>query len=490
MPFPAVLLFLDYWPLKRMEGLKVSTGDGRRRLYRLVFEKIPLFAIVCGFAALDFVTQRRIGALGSSEAHPFASRLANAAASYLMYIWRAFWPTHLAACYPYPAFSWWKIAGALTLLAALTTAAVLGRKRFPYVFTGWFWYALVLTPVSGLIVQVGNAPRADRYAYVSTIGLFVASAWGLGAVARRWRRTAVAIPVSVVAALGMYAMVANVQVRHWSDSVTLFRHALDVTADNYLACEFLGKTLADQGHDEDAIAAFNDSLRIAPGFADAHNNLGNVLLRNRRYPEAVSHFTEALRTSPRDAIILYNMGLALFSQSKDDDAILYFRKAIAAKPDFPLAHNNLGYALARKGAIEEAVAEYREALRIEPTSSLALYNLGDALRAQGHCQEAIPYYTRAAEADPQKRHEALNRIGETLVRQGKSDEAIACFRQAIAAKPDFTPAHNNLGQELARKGSFADAIAEYREVLKIAPQNATALNGLRAAGNAMQNPRR
>ncbi len=481
LPFPVVLLFLDYWPLQRMEGIRLSEGNGRRRLCRLVGEKIPLFLIVIAFAVSTYAFQRMAGALTSFEPRPVVFRLANAATSYVMYPWKALWPTHLAACYPYPAFSGWRMAAALSLLALLTVVAVVGRKRFPYLFVGWFWYALILAPLCGLVGQIGNEARADRYAYISTVGLFVAVAWGLDAVVGRWRRTAVVIPVAAVVALAMYAAAANIQVRTWSDSATLFHHAIDAVPDNYLAYTFFGKTLEEQGRDDDAIAAYSEALHIAPGFADAHNNLGSVLNRKGRYAEAVGHYAAALSARPRDPIMLYNMGLALLAQDKVDDAIAHFRQAIAAQPDLSPAHNSLGYSLARKGAPEEAVAEYRKALAAAPDSPLVLYNMGDALVALGRHAEALQCYTHAGEADPGNRHEALNRIGEALVRQDKNEEAIPYFRQAVAAKPDFAVAHNNLGCELARKGALKEAIAEYRQALRIDPNFTLALNNLKRA---------
>ena len=44
----------------------------------------------------------------------------------------------------------WKVAGAIAILAAMTTAAVIWRRRCPYCFVGWFWYLGMLTPVLGL----------------------------------------------------------------------------------------------------------------------------------------------------------------------------------------------------------------------------------------------------------------------------------------------------------------------------------------------------
>lgn len=477
-PFPVLLLLLDYWPLGRMGNPVFGNKEARLQCYRLAAEKLPLFVIVLGFTVLDYLTQRRFGALGTSGTFPLAGRAANAVISYVTYVGKFFWPADLAACYAYSSAPWWKAAGAFVLLAAVTAAAWFGRKRYPYAFVGWCWYGLALSPASGLVAQIGNIARADRYTYVPMIGLVVAAAWGLDAVARRWRRTIPVLFVAVTAAVVVYGVAANLQIRHWVNSIALFQHAVAATSENGLAYEFLGLSLSEQGRDEEAITAFQEALRLSPHSAGAHNNLGSILYRKGGYGEAAGHFTEVLRGNPDDTTALYNMGLVLLAQNKLDEAIACSRRAIAIKPDFAMAHNNLGYALARKGLLDDAVAVYREALRIEPGSALVLCNMGDVLLAKGRYDDAIQCYVKAAGAAPAQRHEALNKIGNALAQQGKSDEAAAYFRQAIAANPDFALAHSNLGYVLGLLGQQTEAVAEYREALRADPRCALALNNL------------
>jgi hypothetical protein len=59
----------------------------------------------------------------------------------------------------------------------MLTVALLwyGRQR-PYLAVGWLWYLGTLFPVSG-VVQLGSYAYADRYTYVPSIGLFIASVW-------------------------------------------------------------------------------------------------------------------------------------------------------------------------------------------------------------------------------------------------------------------------------------------------------------------------
>src|SRR5208337_4663909 len=87
----------------------------------------------------------------------------------------------------------------LVVLLSITSAVVWLAWQRRYLAVGWFWYLGMLVPVIGL-VQVGAQARADRYTYLTQIGLYVMIAWGLSDLARQWRgRTAcyaaVAAPV-------------------------------------------------------------------------------------------------------------------------------------------------------------------------------------------------------------------------------------------------------------------------------------------------------
>ena len=58
-------------------------------------------------------------------------------------------------------------------------------------------------------------------------------------------------------------------------------------------------------------------------------------------------------------------------------------------------------------------------------------------------------------------------LGNALKEQGKLDEAIACYKRAIALKPDYHEAYNNLGNALKSRGRFEEAKACYQKALEL-----------------------
>jgi tetratricopeptide (TPR) repeat protein len=260
-----------------------------------------------------------------------------------------FWPVRLAAFYPLatsmPVFE--AFLGAL-LLIGVTIFAIRAGQRHGYFLVGWLWYVGTLVPAIGL-VQVGDQAMADRYTYVPLIGLFLIAAWGAPELVARWQHGKLALSVAAACILLACAALAMAQVPHWSDSISLWQHAVDATEDNYLAQNNLGVALTKQGRDDEAFPHYAEALRLHPTLVQAHNSLGLILGRKGRLDEAAQHFAEALRIKPDWAEAHGNLGNALAGQGRVNEAIGQYTEALRLRPDFVAASNNLKFALSKQG---------------------------------------------------------------------------------------------------------------------------------------------
>jgi tetratricopeptide (TPR) repeat protein len=411
---PFVFLLLDYWPLRRLEGL------GPRRL---VLEKIPLFLLSAASSVVTVVAQQSGGALRSIEVVPLGLRLANAAHSYLRYLGKMLWPSELSMLYPHPyvpgtgaePLSELSIVAAFGLLLVISflILRVLGRA---YASVGWLWFLGTLVPVIGL-VQVGNQALADRYSYVPSIGLFIIVAWG-GAdlasalrTARPWAGWAVA--ASATALLCASTAAAWIQTGYWRDSLTLFEHAVEVTPQNSMV----------------------------------HNGMTASLVEQGRFAQAELHGLRALEIKPDYVSAMSNLGNALRGQQRHREALRRYRSALAIEPDHPSVRFNLANALSSLGRWEAAVGEYQRSLTIEPDNADCWHNLGNALRAQGRLEEAASHYQRALEADPRAviSHYMLGRV---RAEQDRYRDAALHYRRALEIDPTYAPARRSLERAL------------------------------------------
>ena len=487
---PLAFLLLDYWPLDRIRWGKPRAAErapslSRRSIGFLIAEKLPLLAISAVSSVVTLQVQGR--GIASGEALPLLSRFANAAVAYARYLGKTAWPADLAMHYPHPympemggePLEVWQIAGAATLVFALSVLAIAAVRR-RYLLVGWFWFLGILVPTIGL-VQVGNQALADRYAYVPAIGLFLAVSWAGSEWIARLRishpGSTRALLVGVGAGVAALALASWHQVGYWRDTVSLIEHTLAVIPKNPKVRFNLANEYKALGNTEAAIRNYRIALETDPESASTRINLGNALRSEGELDAAIDAYQSALDREPRNANAHNSLGTVLRAKGDVDAAILRYRYAIALDPDFYLAHNNLANALQSKGEFEEAAAHYFEALKENGRDSKILNNLGSALRSLGRNEDAEAAFRAAMEFDP-GHYRAHNNLGALLASQEKFDEAIAHYRLAIAASPDYAPAHNNLGDALRAQGKLDEAVVAYAEALRADPGFARASENL------------
>ncbi len=343
---PCLLLLLDYWPLNR---LQLKTQDSRlKTLLPLLREKLPYLALAAVSSTITVIVQNQGHALLSVETISIAPRVANALVSYVRYLGKAVWPSHLALPYPYPGT--WPLS--TILLAAMVLAGVsfvglrLARSR-PYVAVGWFWFLGTLVPVIGL-VQVGSQALADRYTYVPLIGLSVLVAWLVPDLLRTWRYRQVALGMVgsavILACLGR----TRVQAGYWQDSETLFRHSLAVTSGNAMAHACLGTAFVNQNREADALTEFSRALTLRPAFVKPLSAMAEAFCAAERLDMAAAVFRRVLEATPNDVAIHCRLGSAVAQQGNLDEAIAHYEAALRLDPQYAPAQTNLAAARARR----------------------------------------------------------------------------------------------------------------------------------------------
>jgi Flp pilus assembly protein TadD len=525
---PFLLLLLDYWPLDRFEqsagSPRPSTAVPRLSFWRLVAEKAPFFCLSIAACVVTFLAQKQGGTIEPTTGFRFLFRVENAAAAYLCYVEKLFYPVNLAVFYPRPGH--WPVAivvFALLLIAGMSGFAFAQRRRRPYFLVGWFWFLGTLIPVIGL-VQVGTQAMADRYTYIPCIGILISLVWALADLPHVMPLARALVPAASIAAIASSVALTSYQLGFWRNSETLFRHALQVTKDNYVAHDSMGDVLTDQGRIEEAKEQYLEALRLSPAYVAAHNNLGLLLVREGKVDDAIAHYEEALKTSPENPEALINLGNALYRKGSVEQSITCFQRALAADPSHPQAHENLGRVLFIKGNAAEAIAHFREALRIKPDYAMAHHNLAIALLSNGHPDEAIEHLKEAVrlepdliaarsvlgaalasnrslqEAESQFREVlrlkpqdlyALNNLGAILIGEGRLDEAVSELGETVRLYPEDADAHLNLGRALASQGKSEAAITELRTVARLRPGDKRveqSLQALTAAGGRTNGP--
>ena len=497
---PFVFLLLDYWPLNRLKiepdpsDPTQNWGTVLRGLIPLVLEKVPLF--ILAFASA-------IGAV-YAVGEPFrpipildlVPRLMYIPISYCRYVWQFFVPTHLSAHYPFfavgPQPSHALVA--LVVLLVITVLAWVVRRKQPMFIVGWFWFLGTMLPVIGL-VPGGIQIAADRYTYITQIGLAICVSWTLAAIARK-RPASVKADVELGAAVESKASVetgaavgeaqpavlqqlcvavaaaivvmlsigAWKQAQTWRDDESLWAHSLAVTEENDYANEKYASAIQMKGDKGDRNVAekhFREALRLNMHMVGSLNNL-SVLLRSKGELEEAAHFQSlAAKEHPRWGLMHRNLASIYAQQRKFPEAIDAFTKAVELSPGDLEACYNLGLLLSETSqdpeTLKKAGEYFSRTVALQPRFAEGHFSLGNVFYRLGKQDEAVDAFKRAIQAEP-KHARAYNNLASLLGARGDKTSAINYYQSAISLDPNYLEAYRNLAESLLKNGAVADAV--------------------------------
>jgi protein O-mannosyl-transferase len=386
---PFVLLLWDYWPLRRMasSGVSASNGPAPRSFSFLALEKLPLLLLSAGSAVVTFFAQNAGEAIRPA---PAWERFGNVPVAYLRYVENAFWPARLAALYPHPGI--FLQSGQIlvsTVAILLITAAVLHYRQQRYLAMGWFWFLGTLVPVVGL-VQFGLQGMADRYAYLSFIGLFIAIVWGVTDLAATRKIPVVWLVVPAVLILLTLGVLTRRQISYWHDSETLWSRALAVTERNFMAYDGLGRALAGEGRMDEAQADFDAAYRLRGYTSSGLIEIGVYQQTHGYASGAITQFSRAFEEATDQAsraVALTMLGSA-YTQARDfAHAKASYAAALRENPQNSIALLSSGLLAEREADYVAAIDKLSTAMKLAPTDAGYLL-LEQALRKAGRINEA------------------------------------------------------------------------------------------------------
>jgi tetratricopeptide (TPR) repeat protein len=331
---PFVLLLIDYWPLNRFQN---------ERIISLVLEKIP-FALFAATSAVATVLAQH----GQIDTFGFSLplRFENAIVSYAIYLRQLIWPVDLAVLYPYPEkfFPFLIIAGCVALLIGLSAIAIIYRKRFPFLFTGWFWFVGTLVPVIG-IVQVGRQGHADRYTYLPLIGITIGIVWLIAELTARWHfQKQIGAVVSALVIIALSACAYH-QTTFWRNADSLWPHTLAVTTNNDGAHLAFATSLFAEGKTAEAIAHTRAAAEIRPANAGVYGEVP-VGLEGKALDEAILLWSARVENAPNNIGARNTFGVLLAQKHQTRAAIEQWETALALNPNDGNAQSNLAWVFA------------------------------------------------------------------------------------------------------------------------------------------------
>ncbi|NOT45777.1 MAG: tetratricopeptide repeat protein, partial [Acidobacteria bacterium] len=145
------------------------------------------------------------------------------------------------------------------------------------------------------------------------------------------------------------------------------------------AYDLMARMHLGEGRLDEAAAALQALVALAPRSAGAHALLGDIAVQHGRAREAIAHYERARGLQPASPQLLASLGLAHALSDDLPTAAALLGEAVTLDPAFAEARRNLARAYLGMGQAREAADQARAVLALDPGDPLARSLLDQAL---------------------------------------------------------------------------------------------------------------
>ena len=459
VPLPAVMLLMDYWPLRRLNR-------------RSILEKLPFFALGIAGAIIAYISQSRTAGTTPPTEYGAERIPLILCHNIVFYLYKILWPANLSSFYPFPS--------PLTLTKPMVAAGVVGTAiLIPLLITSLRWTRAALTGwliffVAALptmqIIGFSNVIASDKFAYIPSIGLLLVLTAFLCRLCSRGKVVlrCLLVLIIVLVSAGAETIATRQYLSHWRSTLTLSEYMLKLTPGEPQILNLRAYVFQRQGNLDEAVQCYVAALEKRPYFVDARNNLALTLKLQGRVDEAIDQYRISLQFEPNNGEVHYNLGNALQTLGRFDEAVSQYKQALKIKRGHVQTQLNLANALAAQGKYDEALGIYYKIVNIKPLEAIIRRNIGLTLEMEGKLDEAVIEYRKALQIKPGNAEIHL-KVGNLLASQNNLDEAIVHFSQAVRLEPNNAEAHYNMGVALAMTDRPREAIEYLKGAMRLAP---------------------
>ena len=447
VPIPAVMLLLDYWPLRCLN-------------WRAVREKLPFFVLGGVFMLITYISQSRTSYAVLPGQYNLRFIPIILCHNIVFYLYKIVWPVRLSSHYAFPEpldLSQPMVLAGVIGTCILIPLLLISLRRTRAVLTGFSVFFLAIFPTMQ-IVNFSNVIASDKFAYLPSVGLLMILAsfltWlaekSYAAKSRDW---CVILAAAVLIPAGLESAATRRYLAYWRDSVTLFKYMLMLAPDAPIVNYELGYELQIEGRLDDAIERYRYALKVKPNYVEAYINAGTALGMEGRLDEAKGYLRQALQLAPSDANVYIDLAKIFQLEGKIENTISYFKEALRINPGDVEACIDLGVILASVRRFNEAADCFRRAMQFEPDNEVVIDNLARILakhpQDENDATQAVGFAQRAAELTQYRNPAVLDTLAAAYAAAGRFDKAVAAEQAALDLASDSN--NEELAAQIAKQ---------------------------------------
>lgn len=423
---PFVLLLLDYYQEKKLS-------------LKLISSKWAFFVVMLLFALIT-VLVRKGDIAHSATAYSLFERMMFASYALFYYTLSFLYPLRLSAIHEYPLRNDWGYFPIEYYFAPILLLAFLGLLFFvrnirKEVIFGLGFFIINLVIVLQIIPFGNNSILAERYTYISYIGLIVIAGHYLRQVSvNRLLSPALknVLGVLILIYLSLLSFQSFQQVKVWQSSITLWDNVLDKSNRNVIA----------------------------------YNSRAQAKYKNGDFYGCISDLNKSLDLNDTAWLIYNNRGLAYSETGNFDAAIDDYSKALMYRPESFLVYINRAKVFNQKKDYTRMVNDLDSALAIEPGNTDALNMRATAYFNLKKYPEALNDLDNITRKDASNADAFLNK-GNIHIYLENYPEALDNFSTAITLNPDNAVAYKNRGLLYYNTNDIKRACADWAKAIQM-----------------------
>ncbi len=240
-----------------------------------------------------------------------------------------------------------------------------------------------------------------------------------------------------------------------------------------------------------AVPLYQKLVKENPLMLDAWENLGTALQRLGRRQEALAAFEQAMKISKGAPYIALGTASVLIDMGRYDEARKHVELGVQTSPS--VAHNMLAQIALAQGDLPTAEKQAKAAIAARGSRIGPLVTLAAVQQKEGHLKEALATVAKAqqdleAMAGAHPRFPGLYMLkGDILARTGDGAGAEAAFKREISDYPADPKPYSRLAALYAAEGRGQDAVDALHQMVEANPESPAAygeaVKGLKMLGD-------